>query len=56
MQTPDVSHLKSSEVSLGTTIMAVKFDGGVVIGADSRSSVGTYVVSIFDLSYLFITS
>jgi len=26
-----------------TTIMAVEFDGGVVIGADSRTSSGTYV-------------
>lgn len=27
----------------GTTIVAVAFDGGVVIGADSRVSTGTYV-------------
>lgn len=29
--------------ALGTTIMAVAFDGGVVMGADSRTSTGTYV-------------
>lgn len=28
-----------------TTIMAVEFDGGVVIGADSRTSTGTYVAN-----------
>ena len=27
----------------GTTIVAVTFDGGVVLGADSRVSTGTYV-------------
>lgn len=28
-----------------TTIMAVEFDGGVVLGADSRTSTGTYVAN-----------
>eukprot|EP00672_Neobodo_designis_P001997 CAMPEP_0174852966 /NCGR_PEP_ID=MMETSP1114-20130205/27291_1 /TAXON_ID=312471 /ORGANISM="Neobodo designis, Strain CCAP 1951/1" /LENGTH=288 /DNA_ID=CAMNT_0016087587 /DNA_START=65 /DNA_END=931 /DNA_ORIENTATION=- len=32
-------------VSLGTTIMAVQFDGGVILAADSRTSTGTYVVN-----------
>ncbi|XP_064900293.1 proteasome subunit beta type-6 [Columba livia] len=32
-------------VSTGTTIMAVEFDGGVVIGADSRTTTGTYVAN-----------
>lgn len=27
-------------VSMGTTIMAASFDGGVVMGADSRTSTG----------------
>lgn len=27
----------------GTTILAVQFDGGVVLGADSRVSTGTYI-------------
>lgn len=32
-------------VSTGTTIMAVEFDGGVVMGADSRTSTGIYVAN-----------
>lgn len=31
------------DVNTGTTIMAVEFNGGVVIGADSRTSAGQYV-------------
>ena len=31
--------------STGTTIMAVEFDGGVVLGADSRTSSGVYVAN-----------
>ncbi|MES1916730.1 MAG: hypothetical protein MHM6MM_008525, partial [Cercozoa sp. M6MM] len=34
---------RDGEVKLGTTIMAVEFDGGVVVGADSRTSTGSYV-------------
>ena len=30
-------------VSMGTTIVAAKFDGGVVLASDSRTSVSTYV-------------
>lgn len=30
---------------MGTTIMAVCFDGGVVMGADSRTSTGSYVAN-----------
>lgn len=32
-------------VQLGTTIIAVQFDGGVVLGADSRTTTGTYVAN-----------
>ncbi|XP_071276398.1 proteasome subunit beta type-6 isoform X1 [Agelaius tricolor] len=32
-------------VSTGTTIMAVEFDGGVVIGADSRTTTGAYIAN-----------
>ncbi|KAK9917576.1 hypothetical protein WJX75_005968 [Coccomyxa subellipsoidea] len=35
----------SQEVSLGTTIMAATFDGGVVLGADSRTSTGNYIAN-----------
>ncbi|KAJ2234014.1 Proteasome subunit beta type-1 [Coemansia sp. RSA 485] len=40
-----MSTLKQGEVSMGTTIMAVEFDGGVVVGADSRTTMGPYVVN-----------
>ncbi|XP_071524891.1 proteasome subunit beta type-6 [Panulirus ornatus] len=33
----------NNEVLTGTSIMAVEFDGGVVVGADSRTSMGTFV-------------
>ncbi|PKI83468.1 proteasome endopeptidase complex [Malassezia vespertilionis] len=39
------SRLKKGEVDLGTSIMAVKFDGGVVIGADSRTTMGAYIAN-----------
>jgi len=35
----------TAEVSTGTTIMAVEFDGGVIIGADSRTTTGSYVAN-----------
>jgi 20S proteasome subunit beta 1 len=35
----------SEPVSLGTTIVAVSFEGGVVLAADSRTSSGAYVVN-----------
>ncbi|XP_040180851.1 proteasome subunit beta type-9 [Rana temporaria] len=35
----------SSEVSTGTTIMAIEFNGGIVIGSDSRVSAGDAVVN-----------
>jgi 20S proteasome subunit beta 1 len=41
----ETRHLKPGEVSTGTTIMAVQFDGGVVLCADSRVSTGAYVAN-----------
>ncbi|XP_003700780.1 proteasome beta1 subunit [Megachile rotundata] len=41
---PDWLH---SEKSTGTSIMACEFDGGVVIGADSRATTGAYISSRF---------
>lgn len=38
----DLDFLKE-EVDLGTSIMAVAFEGGVVVGADSRVSTGVYI-------------
>lgn len=32
-------------VSLGTSIMAVQFDGGVILGADSRTTTGSYIAN-----------
>ncbi|CAK8691256.1 unnamed protein product [Clavelina lepadiformis] len=37
--------LQEGEVSTGTSIMAVEFDGGVVIGADSRTTSGAYIAN-----------
>jgi len=41
----ETSNLKPGEVSTGTTIMAIAFEDGVVLGADSRTSTGTYVAN-----------
>lgn len=35
----------STEHSMGTTIMAVTYDGGVVMGADSRTTTGSYIAN-----------
>ena len=37
--------LKKGEIDAGTSIMAVRFNGGVVLGADSRTSTGIYVAN-----------
>ncbi|THV08710.1 N-terminal nucleophile aminohydrolase [Dendrothele bispora CBS 962.96] len=41
----DMQRIKSGEVNLGTSIMAVQFEGGVVIGADSRTTTGSYIAN-----------
>lgn len=41
----ETQNLKPGEVSTGTTIMAIPFNGGVVLGADSRVSTGSYVAN-----------
>jgi len=41
----DFQQLKSGEVNLGTSIMAVQFADGVVIGADSRTTTGSYIAN-----------
>jgi len=35
----------TAEHDMGTSIMAVEYDGGVVMGADSRTSTGSYVAN-----------
>ena len=42
---PTPATIGSIPEDLGTTIMAVEFDGGVVMGADSRTSSGNYCVN-----------
>jgi len=37
--------LKEDEVSTGTTIIAATYDGGVIIGADSRTTTGAYIAN-----------
>ena len=39
----NLDFLKKGEVDLGTSIMAVRYDGGVIVGADSRTSTGVYI-------------
>jgi len=40
VRAPDVN---SASPHTGTTIVALQFNGGVVLGADSRVSTGTYI-------------
>lgn len=41
----DINHLKKGEVNLGTSIMAVTFQDGVILGADSRTTTGSYIAN-----------
>ncbi|CAG58460.1 uncharacterized protein GVI51_D03003 [Nakaseomyces glabratus] len=41
----DITALKKGEVSLGTSIMAVTFKDGVILGADSRTTTGAYIAN-----------
>ncbi|KAJ5682158.1 hypothetical protein N7462_005323 [Penicillium macrosclerotiorum] len=41
----DMQHLKSGEVNLGTSIMAINFKDGVILGADSRTTTGAYIAN-----------
>ena len=41
----DYPGLKKGEVSTGTTIMAIPLKDGVILGADSRVSTGSYVAN-----------
>lgn len=41
----DMNHLKHGEVNLGTSIMAINFSGGVILGADSRTTTGAYIAN-----------
>lgn len=41
----EIPDFLTKEVSTGTTIMAAEFNGGVVIGADSRTTMGVYIAN-----------
>ncbi|RKF61245.1 Proteasome subunit beta type-1 [Erysiphe neolycopersici] len=41
----DMECLKKGEVNLGTSIMAVNFKDGVILGADSRTTTGAYIAN-----------
>ncbi|EGC44022.1 proteasome component [Histoplasma capsulatum var. duboisii H88] len=41
----DMNHLKKGEVNLGTSIMAINFKHGVILGADSRTTTGAYIAN-----------
>ncbi|KAF2456659.1 proteasome core particle subunit beta 1 [Lineolata rhizophorae] len=41
----DMNHLKNGEVNLGTSIMAINFRDGVILGADSRTTTGAYIAN-----------
>ncbi|KAI0175470.1 proteasome A-type and B-type [Hypoxylon sp. FL1284] len=41
----DMDRLKRGEVNLGTSIMAVTFKDGVILGADSRTTTGAYIAN-----------
>jgi 20S proteasome subunit beta 1 len=41
----DMNALKKGEVNLGTSIMAVTFKDGVILGADSRTTTGSYIAN-----------
>lgn len=40
-----MDHLKKGEVNLGTSIMAITFANGVILGADSRTTTGAYIAN-----------
>ena len=42
---PELPEWAPKEVSTGTTLVAIEFDGGVVLGADTRTSMGTLVTN-----------
>jgi 20S proteasome subunit beta 1 len=44
MSTVALPHVQD-EVMTGTSIMAVAFNGGVVMGADSRTTTGSYIAN-----------
>mmetsp|Transcript_135 Transcript_135/g.304 ORF Transcript_135/g.304 Transcript_135/m.304 type:complete len:349 (-) Transcript_135:386-1432(-) len=54
LQSTSTNALKQDEVSMGTTILAVRYDGGVVVGADTRTSVSGYVSNRYAAKLTFV--
>lgn len=52
--TPISAALSSPEVSMGTTILAVAYRDGVIVGADTRTSVSGYVSNRYATKISFI--
>ncbi|KAL7514874.1 hypothetical protein ACHAXN_012161 [Cyclotella atomus] len=46
--------LLPGEVSMGTTILAVRYNGGIVVGADTRTSVSGYVSNRYAAKLTFV--
>ncbi|CAJ0933103.1 unnamed protein product, partial [Mesorhabditis belari] len=42
---PALGHYPQEPISTGTTLIAMEFDGGVVVGTDSRTSAGSFISS-----------
>uniref|UniRef100_A0AC35TRU0 Proteasome subunit beta n=1 Tax=Rhabditophanes sp. KR3021 TaxID=114890 RepID=A0AC35TRU0_9BILA len=42
---PALGHFPREEISTGTTLIAVEFDQGVIVGTDSRTSSGRFIAS-----------
>ncbi|KAF0758848.1 proteasome subunit beta type-6 [Aphis craccivora] len=45
LQNSGIHDITKDEVSTGTTIIAAIYDGGVIIGADSRTTTGAYIAN-----------
>ena len=45
LYSPSAPDWLNAEHETGTTIMAIEFEGGVVIGADSRTTTGSYIAN-----------
>lgn len=43
IQLPSLSQANATPISLGTTLVAIKYEDGVVVAADTRTSMSTYV-------------
>ncbi|CAI5448635.1 unnamed protein product [Caenorhabditis angaria] len=42
---PAIGYYPQEEISTGTTLIAMEYNGGVVVGTDSRTSAGSFITS-----------